>query len=215
MKKLLSIIAALLICMGTQAQIVSSRSSIVRTEKQSSNTQWFVRGGMNLMNLSGDAAEDLKSKMGYNVMLGFTKNLGAQGAYWGMDFGLTSRGFKVEGEGDDIKSIAHAVQVSPFTFGWEFDVTDAISIDPHIGAFVSCDYTSKMKGDGEDISWSDFADYSEVDYNRFDAGLNLGVGVWYDRFNLDFSYQRGFVDVFTDLDGVKSSNFMIRLGVAF
>lgn len=73
MKKLLSIIAALLICMGTQAQIVSSRSSIVRTEKQSSNTQWFVRGGMNLMNLSGDAAEDLKSKMGYNVMLGFTK----------------------------------------------------------------------------------------------------------------------------------------------
>lgn len=32
MKKLLSIIAALLICMGTQAQIVSSRSSIVRTE---------------------------------------------------------------------------------------------------------------------------------------------------------------------------------------
>lgn len=215
MKKLLSIIAALLICMGTQAQIVSSRSSIVRTEKQSSNTQWFVRGGMNLMNLSGDAAEDLKSKMGYNVMLGFTKNLGAQGAYWGMDFGLTSRGFKVEGEGDDIKSIAHAVQVSPFTFGWEFDVTDAISIDPHIGAFVSCDYTSKMKGDGEDIRWSDFADYSEVDYNRFDAGLNLGVGVWYDRFNLDFSYQRGFIDVFTDLDGVKSSNFMIRLGVAF
>mgnify|MGYP001538237813 FL=1 len=215
MKKLLSIIAAFLICMGTQAQIVSSRSSIVRTEKQSSNTQWFVRGGMNLMNLSGDAAEDLKSKMGYNVMLGFTKNLGAQGAYWGMDFGLTSRGFKVEGEGDDIKSIAHAVQVSPFTFGWEFDVTDAISIDPHIGAFVSCDYTSKMKGDGEDISWSDFADYSEVDYNRFDAGLNLGVGVWYDRFNLDFSYQRGFIDVFTDLDGVKSSNFMIRLGVAF
>lgn len=170
---------------------------------------------MNLMNLSGDAAEDLKSKMGYNVMLGFTKNLGAQGAYWGMDFGLTSRGFKVEGEGDDIKSIAHAVQVSPFTFGWEFDVTDAISIDPHIGAFVSCDYTSKMKGDGEDISWSDFADYSGVDYNRFDAGLNLGVGVWYDRFNLDFSYQRGFIDVFTDLDGVKSSNFMIRLGVAF
>lgn len=84
-----------------------------------------------------------------------------------------------------------------------------------IGAFVSCDYTSKMKGDGEDISWSDFADYSGVDYNRFDAGLNLGVGVWYDRFNLDFSYQRGFIDVFTDLDGVKSSNFMIRLGVAF
>ena len=39
MKKVLSIVAALLLCVGTQAQIVSSRSSIVRTEKQQSNKQ--------------------------------------------------------------------------------------------------------------------------------------------------------------------------------
>lgn len=211
MKKLLSIIAALLICMGAQAQIVSSRSSIVKTERQPSNTQWFIRGGMNLMNVSGDGAEGLDSKMGYNVMLGFAKSMGSAGAYWGMDFGLTSRGFKEE----DIKCTAHAVQVSPFTFGWKINVADEIAIDPHIGAFVSYDYTSKMKDDGEDMSWSDFADYCGVDYNSFDAGLNFGVGVWYDRFNLDFSYQRGFIDVFTDFDGIKSSNFMIRLGIAF
>ena len=42
-----------------------------------------------------------------------------------------------------------------------------------------------------------------------------GVGVWYDRFNLDFTYQRGFIDVFSDFDKIKTSNFMIRLGVAF
>lgn len=34
MKKVLSMIAALLLCVGTQAQIVSSRSAIVKTEKQ-------------------------------------------------------------------------------------------------------------------------------------------------------------------------------------
>lgn len=215
MKKLFSIIAALLICMGAQAQIVSSRSSIVRVERQPSRTQWFVRGGMNIMNMCGDGAEGVDSKMGYNVMVGFAKSMGNAGAYWGMDFGLTSRGFKVEGESEDIKSIAHALQISPFTFGWKFNVADKFVIDPHIGAFLSCDYVSKMKGDGIDISWSDFADMEEVDYNRFDAGLNIGVGVWYDRFNLDFSYQRGFIDVFTDFDGIKSSNFMIRLGVAF
>lgn len=215
MKKLVSIVAALMICMGVQAQIVSSRSSIVKTERQPSSTQWFIRGGMNLMNMNGDGADGLKSKMGYNVMAGFAKSMGSAGAYWGMDFGLTSRGFKAEGEDEDIKCTAHAVQVSPFTFGWKVNVADKIAIDPHIGAFVSCDYTSKMKGDGEDINWSDFADTEYVDYNRFDAGINLGVGVWYDRFNLDFSYQRGFIDVFTDFDGIKSSNFMIRLGVAF
>lgn len=60
-----------------------------------------------------------------------------------------------------------------------------------------------------------FADYLEVDYNHFDAGMNIGVGLWYDRFNLDFTYQRGFIDVFSDLDGIKTSNFMIRLGIAF
>ena len=76
-------------------------------------------------------------------------------------------------------------------------------------------HTSKMKESGESISWGDFADYLEVDYNHFDAGMNIGVGLWYDRFNLDFTYQRGFIDVFSDLDGIKTSNFMIRLGIAF
>lgn len=128
-----------------------------------------------------------------------------------MEFALGSRGFKV----DDMKCIAHNVQYSPFTFGWKIGVADNISIDPHLGVFASYDYTSKMKEDGESISWGDFADALEVDYNHFDAGMNIGVGVWYDRFNLDLTYQRGFIDVFTDADGIKTSNFMIRLGIAF
>lgn len=85
----------------------------------------------------------------------------------------------------------------------------------HVGVFASYDYTSKMKADGESISWGDYADYMEVDYNHFDAGMNIGVGVWYDRFNLDLIYQRGFIDTFSDADGFKTSNFMIRLGIAF
>ena len=84
-----------------------------------------------------------------------------------------------------------------------------------VGVFASYDYTSKMKEDGESISWGDYADYMEVDYNHFDAGMNIGVGVWYDRFNLDLTYQRGFIDAFSDADGFKTSNFMIRLGIAF
>ena len=90
-----------------------------------------------------------------------------------------------------------------------------IHIDPHVGVFASYDYTSKMKADGESISWGDYADYMEVDYNHFDAGMNIGEGVWYDRFNLDLTYQRGFIDTFSDADGFKTSNFMIRLGIAF
>ena len=38
MKKVLSMIAALLLCVGTQAQIVSSRSAIVKTEASQQHT---------------------------------------------------------------------------------------------------------------------------------------------------------------------------------
>ena len=66
MKKVLSIVAALLLCVGTQAQIVSSRSTIVKTQKQASNTQWFLRAGVNMMNLSGDGIDGTDSNIGYN-----------------------------------------------------------------------------------------------------------------------------------------------------
>ena len=87
---------------------------------------------------------------------------------------------------------------------------------PHVGVFASYDYTSKNErrwrkasvGVIMQIIW-------RLTYNHFDAGMNIGVGVWYDRFNLDLTYQRGFIDAFSDADGFKTSNFMIRLGIAF
>ncbi len=58
--------------------------------------------------------------------------------------------------------------------------------------------------------------------------MEIGVGVWYKRFNLDFTYRRGFikpieytgewVDDYAGIDskpGVYNSNFMLRLGIAF
>lgn len=116
MKKVLSIVAALLLCVGTQAQIVSSRSAIVKTQKQASNTQWFLRAGLNIMNLNGDGVE-ADSNIGYNATFGYQKPMGGAGAYWGMEFGLGSRGFKA----DEMKCIAHNIQYSPFTFGWKLE----------------------------------------------------------------------------------------------
>ena len=90
MKKLLSLAAAFLLCAGVQAQIVSSRSvSIKSAQKQPSETQWFLRGGLNVMKMTGDGAEDTGSKLGYNFVYGFQKPLGSVGTYWGMEFGLS------------------------------------------------------------------------------------------------------------------------------
>lgn len=215
MKKLLSIVAALLLCVGVQAQIVSSRSAIVKSERTPSNTQWYLRAGLGVMNLAGSEAD---SNIGYNATFGYQKPLGSYGGYWGMEFGVGSRGMK----SGDMKFIAHNVQYSPFTFGWKFDVNSDIAIDPHAGVFVSYDYSSKAKENGQSASWGDFAEYLDaqfnyigVNYNHVDAGLNVGVGVWYKCFNLDLTYQRGFIDTFTEMDGIKTSNFLVRLGIAF
>ena len=150
MKKLLSLAAAFLLCAGVQAQIVSSRSvSIKSAQKQPSETQWFLRGGLNVMKMTGDGAEDTGSKLGYNFVYGFQKPLGSVGTYWGMEFGLGSRGWKVEENESDyeysLSLMAHNVQVSPFTFGYKYNITDALAVDAHLGAYVSCDYVGKIK----------------------------------------------------------------------
>lgn len=172
MKKLASIVAALLLCTGIHAQIVSSTSRNIKTERTPSETEWLIRVGMNMMNFAGDGAEGLDSKMGYNFNIEFNKPIGDAGGYWGMNLRLGSRGFKVE----ETKCIAHNVQYSPITFGWKIGVADDIKIDPHLGFYVSYDFSSKMKESGESISWGDFADYASVDYNAYDVGLNAGVG---------------------------------------
>ncbi|MCD8310511.1 MAG: PorT family protein [Prevotellaceae bacterium] len=209
MKKVLFMVAALACCVAMQAQIVSSRSSIVRTEKVKSNLTWFFKAGINFMNFSNDNL-DTKLGVGYNVVAGFQDPISTNGAYWGMDLGFGSRGAK--------KMIAHNVQASPFTFGWKIGLNDNLKLDPHVGVYASYDIASHAKEHGD---WQDLAyDYDEApdffpSYNKYDIGMNIGVGLWYDRFNVDLTYQRGFVDVITKFDGLKTSNVLLRVGVAF
>lgn len=212
MKKLsLLFIMMLLVCSSIQAQIVSSRSvGIESTPQRPSETLWYLRGGLNMAGFTGDGADDLDRKAAYSVAIGFQKPITDIGAYWGMDFGLGSRGWKE----DELSMLNHNIQVSPFTFGWKYNVTDKLAIDGHIGAFLSFDYTGKLKWDDESISMGDWEDELGWEWNRFDAGMNIGFGVWYDRFNLDFTFQRGFVEGLKDGE-IYTSNIQLRLGIAF
>ncbi len=188
-KSLLLFVMTLLVCSGIQAQIVSSRSvGIESTPQRPSETMWYLRGGLNMAGFAGDGTEGMGRKAAYNFAVGFQKPITNIGAYWGMDFG--------------------------FTFGWKYGITDDFFIDGHIGGFISFDYLGKMKYDGESISMGDWEDELDIEWNRFDAGMNIGFGIWYDRFNLDFTFQRGFVEAATDSEAY-TSNIMLRLGVAF
>lgn len=225
MKKFLSMACALMLGATVQAQIVTSTSRSITREKAPSTTTNYVRLGLNIMNVAGDGAEDLGSKMGYDFSYGFQKTLGGKGAYWGMEAGLSSRGYgyseKESYNGYQVKYelnfIAHNIYYVPFQFGWKFNVGRGFTIDPHVGIFASFDYAGKEKEkfteDGE--SYSESYSLGDLDgYRRFDVGLKFGVGAWYKNFNLDLAYQRGFVSAWEDGD-MFTSNFQIRLGYAF
>ena len=224
MKKCLIVATlALFSMMGMQAQIVSSRSVNVKTTevKKPKTTTWMLRAGMNVGKFVGDGADETDSKIGYDVAFSFQKPIKDIGLYWGMEFALGTRGYTIKdeggyGEGEDFKQMSHNFRWSPFTLGYRYDINNKFAVEAHLGAFVSVDYAGKMKiGEGyDDLSIGNWDEWYEDDWNRFDAGMALGVGVWYDRFNLDFTWQRGFVDAISDWD-VYSSNLMLRLGIAF
>jgi len=219
MKRVSLLFAALLLCFGAQAQIVSSSSRTITTTvtpKAPSTTTHYMRLGLNFMNYVGDGAEGLDGKLGYDFTFGFQKPIGTSGLYWGMEYGLGSRGAGYSDDEEDFSIMCHNIHYSPFQIGFKYNISGKWSVDPHLGVYLSADYTGKMKSEYEDYYGEKGKEEASMsdweDYNRVDVGMRFGVGVWYDRFNLDLTYQRGFLESF---DETKSSNLMLRLGVAF
>lgn len=247
MKKFFIIMASVLMAISSDAQVVTSRT----TYKAKNSTLWYGRIGMSINNAAGgndivDAMKDeytdasASSKVGMALDFGFQRNIGRSGLYWGMELGIGSRGasikekYRDEEESGENKGHFSSwnVKYSPFTFGYKYSLTDDIKLDGHLGAFFSYDFSGKTKytwGDGEDEKQSISYLKDNFDFNCFDAGMQVGIGVWWKKFNLDFTYQRGFVPaakvIVETFDGVRdydevecklySSNFMIRLGYAF
>lgn len=220
MKKLALLVCAAFCAIAMNAQLVTSTSQGLVTEPKApkeSKTTWMFKVGMATNNFVGENWGDSDTKIGYNFGFEFNRTMGKKGAYWGMDFLFGSRGYKYSEGEYDFKHKAHNFQWSPFTFGWKVDVANKITIDPHLGVFLAIDYAGKQVAeyDGEegDISIWDVEDYIPVD-----LGMKIGVGVWFNKkFNLDLTYQRGFVNAFDFGDDYssKTNNFLIRLGYAF
>lgn len=250
MKRYLILAMAGLMGMAASAQVVSSYSYA----SSKSSTLWYARLGLTVNNVTGgdmvkgfNSSNDYTeasfgSRAGFAVDFGFHRPISDFGLYWGMELGIGTRGtsYKVQGREDSDKWIkgnllAWNVKYSPFTLGYKYSVTDDLKLDAHLGIYASYDFAgTKMKmedSEGEKWDWDVEDDW---DYLKFDAGIQAGIGIWWKRFNLDFTYQRGFVPMckptlqygIISSEGyflssgneeykLYSSNFMIRLGVAF
>ncbi len=173
----------------------------------------LLRGGMNIMTMVGNDAGLLGPRMGYNITGAFQDPIGTKGVYWGMEAGLGSRGIQnlLKLWGYEEKLIAHNIQWSPVTFGYKTTPVGRVRFDAHAGFYVSYDYAGCLTLKTKDHTLS--VGIGEWDrWNRFDCGMNVGLGMWVARFNLDFTYQYGFIDA-SKVAEMRTSNYMIRLGV--
>lgn len=191
-----------------------------------------------------EASAGFGTRTNFDLMFGFNKYFGKTDLYWGMELGLGTRGgsykYTAKSERENWKYECeekcyvntYNVKYVPFTIGYKFPMTDKIIVDAHLGIFASFDFAGAYTEDeweirnGEKESYKDstgIGDDAFCDITRFDAGLQLGLGVWFGRFNLNFNWQRGFApfidgfpfgDTFDDAY-YNSSNAILSLGVSF
>ena len=108
-------------------------------------------------------------------------------------------------------AVGHNVKVRPVQFGALFYVAPII-FDIHAGCFASYDYYSKNLLD----NYSGFKpEYDTLpDLNRLDYGINVGLGMYIGRFNMDFTYEHGFADFFKSYTS-KTNQTTFRFGLLF
>ncbi|MDE6114334.1 MAG: outer membrane beta-barrel protein [Muribaculum sp.] len=136
------------------------------------------------------------------------------------------------------------VQLSPITIGYKYTFLQRMALDVHLGAYASYDFSGNYKTYTSDhiVSTSKYGNRNDFKENeaevkigdidnmrKYDVGINVGAGYWFGHFNIDFTWQRGFIPIYEGGDkkvsigkGDKreqgnffSNNFQLRLGYAF
>lgn len=193
-------------------------------------------------NLPLDAS--FPSRTSFNVAAGFNKSFGSHPLYWGMELGVGTRGYNANAHwskstvsstfGDviahtikqNIGLTAYNIDFKPFTLGYKYIFLERMALDVHASAFVSFDFAGQQKIYNYDYQLSanvprekedeNKIKISDLDkYQRIDAGINIGIGYWFGHFNLDFSWQRGFINMFDVDDSIQRQSLQLKLGYAF
>ena len=198
MKKLILLAVFVLAGISANAQLVTTTSRKITFEKTPSNTIWLIRAGLTFANFGNNDA-----LTGFNVGVEFQEPIN-NGFYWGAGAGLKTKGFKSDSYYGSNKLNITALEI-PVNLGYKFDLAQDVQLDIHTGAFANVDLFGKWNG----VSLSDLNDYS-----RFDTGLALGAGIWYQRFNINLNFQWGLIEQFK-YSSEKESNIILSLGYAF
>lgn len=139
--------------LSAQAQLMRS-TTFYKKERVSIPATWYLRAGLFVNNVAGaneftDNREgrSIGSKLGYDIAIGFQKSIKDKGFYWGMEFGLGTRGAKNERSSETYSLkrsfVAHDIKLTPLMFGYKYAFSDVMSLDVHLGAFGGFAYAGK------------------------------------------------------------------------
>ncbi len=140
----------------------------------------------------------------------------------------------------EMSLVCYNAQLTPLSIGYKYSFLERMAVDLHVGAFVSYDFAGNMKtnythdvhyfaGNNKHEENDSKVKISDIEgLNKHDIGMNLGVGYWYGHFNIDITWQRGFVPVYSTGDedvkigkntvkrgNLYSNSFQITLGYTF
>lgn len=203
MKKILFVLVAIFVCGTINAQLVTSTSF----KETRAKTLWYVKAGMTMANMSADG-ESAGNLVGYNVGIAFDRPVGG-GVFWGMGLTLGTKGYKFSEGGYEVKLNANKLEI-PINLGYKYSINEDFAVDARVGGFVNYDVFGKYsEDDGRDSESVNLGDLE--DYDRFSAGIQFGVGVWYQHLNFNITYQNGLVKQ----NEAKERNWMFSLGYAF
>lgn len=268
------VLIILMIITSSAAKAQNTNEMFQLPEFKNGKAVWIIRAGINFNGISGTNKEttelqwdnndwdgSFKKNPGYDITFGFSKSFRTSPLYWGMELGMSTRGYKTSasweksitssvsggsdyhGKFQDLTLCCHTVKFSPFTIGYRYTFLERMAADIHLGAYGSYDFVGNYKNDYTDhiVSTSKYGNRNDktitstktkikdIDYmRRYDAGFNLGVGYWFGRFNIDFTWQRGFIAIYENGDeevkigketrergNLFTNNFQLKLGYAF
>jgi hypothetical protein len=182
---------------------------MLQAQDNNVNTEFGVKGGLNMSNLYTDDADD------ENVLFGF--NAGVYATLPVSDFIaiqpellFTTRGSKLEYNNalaqGNVKLKLNYIELPLLV---RVNITKNFNI--HAGGYASYMVSAKSTGDG-DFEFED--QYNTDDFNKFDAGLAGGIGVDFNPLSVGLRYNYGLTTIEKDGDDssdLKNSNLSLYL----
>ena len=141
-----------------------------------------------------------------------------------------SGGYDSHTKAQTITMNAFNAQLSPINIGYKFLLNDNMAVDVHVGGFASYDFAGKLKSEhtynmtsssqyGSSTQSKDDSNSTNIGdidgYRRHDFGVIAGAGVWVGHFNIDFTWQRGFISIYKGDNKLFNNSIQLRLGYAF